>query len=100
MPLTDRQRVFVTAYLRSGEPERAALDAGYTPYGARRTAYRLLRSPDVVAEIHRVRLTTPAEELTALQYLLRVMNDPAAPLRRRLQAAIAAAPHVHAKAGK
>lgn len=37
------------------------------------------------------------ETLTPLQYMLKVMNDPAAPCDRRDKMAVAAAPYVHVK---
>jgi hypothetical protein len=39
----------------------------------------------------------PQSELTALDYLLRVMRDDRVPLAKRIAAAKAAAPYVHAK---
>lgn len=96
--MNDRQHAFVTAFLRTGDPEAAARVAGYTDRGARRTGYRLIRDPEVRAEIRR--LAPPPENLTPLEYLQRVMRDPAVPLRRRIRVAIALAPYFHERRGK
>jgi len=37
----------------------------------------------------------PSPQLTAIEYLLRVMNDPAAEIELRIQAAIALLPYLH-----
>nr|WP_321467305.1 hypothetical protein [uncultured Desulfobulbus sp.] len=52
----------------------------------------ITRSADIVDEVQR-------ENLTPLEYMLRVMNNPNAPPERRDKCAIAAAPFVHRKPG-
>lgn len=68
--------------------------------GARPGAGRPRKQPKLPSASRERALPAPAENLDPLEYLLRVMNDPASPQHRRDRAAIAAAPYVHGKVGE
>lgn len=53
MVLTRRRLRFVAQYIRDFNGTRAAVRAGYSPHSAANSAYRLLRHPEVQAEIER-----------------------------------------------
>ena len=57
--LTPRQRRFLEAYAVSGDPEDAALRAGYAPGRAAETGRRLLESPTVQDALAALRQTRP-----------------------------------------
>lgn len=50
-----RRVVFVEKFLEHGDGKRAALEAGYSPSGAKQEAHRLLQMPEVRAELERRR---------------------------------------------
>lgn len=47
-----------------------------------------------------IAVAAAAENLTPLEFMLRIMRDPAEDPRRRLRMAISAAPYCHPKAGE
>ncbi len=49
--LSHKNRAFIAGYLRHFNGTKAALEAGYSEGGARRSATRLLKNPAIVAEI-------------------------------------------------
>ncbi|MDR5777028.1 MULTISPECIES: terminase small subunit, partial [unclassified Caballeronia] len=53
MSLTNKQRLFVEAYLVDGKGKNAAVAAGYSQRTASIEANRLLKNPRVLAEIER-----------------------------------------------
>lgn len=53
--LTDRQRLFCIYYVKSFNATQAAIKAGYSPSGAHVEGSRLLRNPNVAAEIKRLK---------------------------------------------
>jgi hypothetical protein len=66
----------------------------YAPRGKRTPAKKKGEiPPDIVAE-------AKAENLTPLDYMLRVMNSPDEPKERRDRMAVAAAPFCHARKGE
>jgi len=58
--LTDRQRLFVEAYLLEPNGKKAAIAAGYSAKTAEVTASKLLRQPKVAAELAKRRAITEA----------------------------------------
>lgn len=58
--MTDRQRLFVEAYLLEPNGKKAAIAAGYSAATAEVTASKLLRHPKVSAELARRRAMTEA----------------------------------------
>ena len=72
--LSHKHRAFITAYLRHFNGTKAALEAGYSEGGARRTATRLLKEPAIAAEIEaelRVRGMSADEALEGLAAISR-----------------------------
>lgn len=59
--MTEKQRAFCQAYLRTGQSEQAARDAGYDPKDARRTSNRLLKDPAVRLFLSEAGATLPDE---------------------------------------
>lgn len=53
--LTDKQRLFCIYYVKSFNATQAAIKAGYSPSGAHVEGSRLLRNPNVSAEIKRIK---------------------------------------------
>ena len=53
MALSNKQRVFIEAYLRSWNATQAAIEAGYSPKSARVIGHENLTKPDISAEIQR-----------------------------------------------
>lgn len=51
LQVSHKHRAFIVAYLRHFNGTKAALEAGYSKSGARRTATRLLKNPAIAAEI-------------------------------------------------
>lgn len=51
LQISHKHRAFIAAYLRHFNGTKAALEAGYSKGGARRTATRLLKEPAIAAEI-------------------------------------------------
>ncbi|MDR5833347.1 terminase small subunit [Caballeronia sp. LZ034LL] len=123
MSLTNKQRLFVEAYLVDGKGKSAAVAAGYCQRTASIEANRLLKNPRVLAEIERRRklLHRPpkvAPDLKnaaanagfdvsrafstrdALEFLIAVFNDPMSEPKLRVDSAKAVAPYQHAKKGE
>jgi phage terminase small subunit len=53
MALSNKQKVFIEAYLRSWNATQAAIEAGYSPKSARVIGHENLTKPDISAEIQR-----------------------------------------------
>ncbi|NUZ07605.1 terminase small subunit [Piscinibacter koreensis] len=99
--LTDRQRRFVDAFVRCRRGKQAAITAGYGEKWAASAASRLLKQPEIAAAVAR-RVDPPANpepvsQLSPMEYLAQVMNDPEVRLERRIKAATALLPYVHAR---
>lgn len=47
----DKQKLFISEYLKSGNATEAAIKAGYSEKGAANAGYRLLQRPEIKAEI-------------------------------------------------
>ena len=76
--LTERQKKFVDAYIKTGNASEAARQAGYSPKNADVNSSRLLVNPSISAEVKR-RLAELKTERTAdlqetLEYLSAVMR--------------------------
>ena len=96
--MTPRHLAFVAAFTLTRNGKRAAIAAGYSAKTAAAAASRLRRHPEVAAAIEKLRGASRAHEpLSALAYLLGVVNDPDATTPRRIRAALAAARYVHAR---
>lgn len=54
--LTPRNRQFIDNYINSGNATQAYIEAGYSPNGADRNAYKLLRIHEIVTEVEKRRL--------------------------------------------
>lgn len=95
LALTERQARFV-AYFTSdpaciGDAPKAARKAGYAQSSAREQAYQLLAKPHVAAAIHAANAEMLSGDLAtmAIGALRQIIEDPEAPQRLRVQAAIA-----------
>jgi len=53
--MTERQKRFCAEYVACGNGTKAALAAGYATSGARQEASRLLKAPEILQEIERLR---------------------------------------------
>lgn len=53
MALSNKQRVFIEAYLESWNATQAAIEAGYSPKSARVIGHENLTKPDIAVEIQR-----------------------------------------------
>ncbi|MDR5777543.1 MULTISPECIES: terminase small subunit [unclassified Caballeronia] len=123
MSLTNKQRLFVEAYLVDGKGKNAAVAAGYSQRTASIEANRLLKNPRVLAEIERRKklLDRPAKvdanlasvaaaagfdiskavaTRDALEFLIAVFNDPMTEPKLRVDSAKAVVPYQHAKKGE
>lgn len=88
--ILDQQQAFAAAYVAgNGNATQAAIDAGYSPVSARQTASRLLHTPHVQDAIRREQNKTLRTRLAtrALAVLEKVMEDDAAPMGVRVDAA-------------
>lgn len=52
--LTPRQLIFVSEYVKTGEPRKSALRAGYSEGSASVTAHHLLENPRIIGAIDKV----------------------------------------------
>lgn len=64
MSLTPRQRQFVDSYVRHGNAQVAAVEAGYSRDRARQAAHELLSNQEVTAEIEKRQTKASLTELT------------------------------------
>lgn len=88
--LTDAQRIFAKAYVTTGGNARAAaIEAGYSPEGARAAASRLLDNDRVAAQIHqeRVRMIQAKGATLGAGTMLELVTDDSTPSNVRYQAA-------------
>ena len=88
--LTNAQRTFAAAYARTGGNARAAaIEAGYSPKGARDTAAELLRNDRVLQAVHRerVRLIQGKGAAVGLDTMLELASDRDTPSNVQFQAA-------------
>lgn len=119
MALTGKKRAFADAVLAGLSNKEAAIRAGFSEKTASAAGSRNVKDPDVKAYLEQRRLTPasagarplpapgPAEEAfdipsTAdpVEFLTNVMNEPAADLRLRIDAAKAMLPFKHKKLGE
>ena len=73
-PLTEREQRFVAAYLESGDPERAAREAGFSAKRAQRAGEKLLQTPAVQAALRRAWRTRPRAYAITEQAILRELS--------------------------
>jgi phage terminase small subunit len=88
--ILDQQHAFAVAYVMgNGNATQAAIDAGYSPVSARQTASRLLHTSRVQDAIRREQNKSLRTRLAtrALAVLEKVMEDDAAPMGVRVDAA-------------
>lgn len=95
LELTELQARFVAHFTSDpesiGDAAKAALKAGYAPNSARQQAYQLLAKPHVAAAIREANAETLSGDLAtmAIGVLRQIIEDPKAPQRLKMQAAIA-----------
>ncbi|WP_312600838.1 terminase small subunit [Pseudomonas luteola] len=103
--LTNQQKAFISAYIRTGKAELAAREAGYSATDARSRASKLLKQKEIQAEIERQLKVANSDQHLALDqkyedplaFLAALMGDPNADPRLRTEAAKALLPYVHPK---
>lgn len=121
MGLTDKQRLFISAYRVDPNTKRAAISAGYSDETASQAGSRLLKHPKVAFALSQAApvaqaspsaadvkaaafvpnlLAALSDEKSPLTYMLNVMNDPDADEERRDRMAVSAAPYCHTKKGE
>ena len=120
MALTGKKRAFADAVLAGFSNKEAAIRAGYSEATASAAGSRLVKDKDVVARLDQVRqapisdgqkrsLPTGPESTDTIdiphtadpiEFLTTVMNEPAADLRYRMDAAKAMLPFKHKKLGE
>lgn len=119
MALTGKKRAFADAVLAGFSNKEAAIRAGFSAATAAQAGSRNVKDPDVKAYLDERRRTTPAEGSKAppasplpldaidipatadpVEFLTKVMNEPAADLRLRIDAAKAMLPFKHQKLGE
>ena len=119
MALTGKKRAFADAVLAGLSNKDAAISAGFSEKTASAAGSRIVKDPDVKAYLDQHRLPPasagaralpapgPADEAfdippTAdpVEFLTKVMNEPAADLRLRIDAAKAMLPFKHKKLGE
>ena len=64
MSLMPKQRLFVDSYVRHGNGQVAAVEAGYSRDRARQAAHEIRKNPEVVAEIERRQTKASLADLT------------------------------------
>ena len=72
--LSEREARFVTAYLNTGDPVAAALEAGYCPARAERAEQTLLGKPAVRQAVDRALRTRPRTYAVTEQTVLRELS--------------------------
>jgi|SRR5579864_1236226 len=64
MSLTPKQRQFVDSYVRHGNAQVAAVEAGYSRARARQASHEILKNEEVCAEIEKRQTTASLAEVT------------------------------------
>lgn len=120
MALTGKKRAFADAVLAGFSNKEAAIRAGYSEATASAAGSRLVKDKDVKARLDQAKQATPESAAkrtlptgpdpadiieiphTAdpIEFLTTVMNEPAADLRYRMDAAKAMLPFKHQKLGE
>lgn len=119
MALTGKKRAFADAVLAGFSNREAAIRAGFSEKTASAAGSRTAKDPDVVAYLDQRRQATHASSTKAappplppldsidipptadpVEFLTKVMNEPAADLRLRIDAAKAMLPFKHKKLGE
>jgi len=119
MALTGKKRAFADAVLAGFSNKEAAIRAGYSEKSAGPAGSRLVKEPDVKAHLEAHRKSAdggtksapakfvPLDEAIDIpptadpvEFLTKVMNEPAADLRLRIDAAKAMLPFKHQKLGE
>jgi len=119
MALTGKKRAFADAVLAGLSNKDAAIRAGFSEKTASAAGSRNVKDPDVKAYLDKRRETPPAAGGQAqpaqppgddafdipptadpVEFLTKVMNEPAADLRLRIDAAKAMLPFKHKKLGE
>jgi len=75
------------------------MKGGYRP-GAGRPKGAKTKSKKKADIVNDIKVAEKAENLTPLEYMLKIMRDPYEDIDRRIRCAIAAAPFCHAKKGE
>lgn len=89
--LTNKQTLFIDAYMKHFSPKKAAIEAGYDSKNPSKVGYSTLQSPLVKAEIER-QMEARREALQSVPFdtivinLIEISNDEATPLRERMKA--------------
>lgn len=104
MDATAKRKAFAASYVVDSNGKKAAIAAGFSKATAAQAASRLLKHPEVVAELKRLKAERAAAEKAAggddqepLDYLMAVMRDAKVDPKLRVRAAIAAAQYRHTK---
>jgi phage terminase small subunit len=99
-PNSKRQKALTARAARQGAggslselKEKGAPEVANWPFGAKPAE----QPPEAAKDEPKDKLPAGAPDETPLQFLLKVMRDPEASVSARMQAAIQAAPYVHAK---
>lgn len=118
MAMTDKKRRFVAALKSGATQKEAAIAAGYSDRGAAQAGSRLMKDPDVIAEIARKDHIEQAKleakesgkslnlpDLSLMyrdpkDFLSAVMNDAGEDLRYRMEAAKTLMPYMHERKGE
>jgi len=119
MALTGKKRAFADAVLAGLSNKDAAISAGFSEKTASAAGSRIVKDPDVKAYLDQRRQTPASAGASALpapgktdeafdipptadpvEFLTKVMNEPAADLRLRIDAAKAMLPFKHKKLGE
>ena len=119
MALTGKKRAFADAVLAGFSNKEAAIRAGFSEKTASAAGSRIVKDPDVKAYLDQRRQLTPIAGAVApppaapgdemidiphtadpVEFLTKVMNEPAADLRLRIDAAKAMLPFKHKKLGE
>ncbi len=119
MALTGKKRAFADAVLAGLSNKEAAIHAGFSEKTASAAGSRNVKDPDVKAYLEQRRQAAPAAGQKAapppspddvaieipptadpVEFLTNVMNEPAADLRLRIDAAKAMLPFKHKKLGE
>ena len=119
MALTGKKRAFADAVLAGLSNKEAAIRAGFSEKTASAAGSRNVKDPDVKAYLDQRRQTSATADAKALpvpgpadeafdipptadpvEFLTKVMNEPAADLRLRIDAAKAMLPFKHKKLGE
>lgn len=104
MDATAKRKAFAASYVVDSNGKKAAIAAGFSAATAAQAASRLLKHPEVVKELARLKKGRAQAEKAAgggqqepLDFLLTMMRDALADPKLRVRAAIAAAQYRHTK---